>query len=544
MMNKILAFLILSIVLFSCGSTMNSDHGKSIFRYNEASGISSLDPAFAKDLPNIWACNQLFNGLVQLNDQLEVIPCIAKSWTITEEGKIYTFNLRDDVFFHDDDSFEQGRGRKVIASDFLFSFNRIVDSKLASPGLWVFNTVEVENGNYAFEAINDSTFVVRLEKAFTPFLGILTMKYCSVVAPEAVHKYAAEFRQNPIGTGAFKFQLWKESRKLVLRKNQHYFEFENNHRLPYLDAISISFLIDKQSAFLQFIQGKLDFMSGIDASYKDELLTKGGKLKEKYKDQINLVSQPYLNTEYLGILVDSSKQIYQNSPLRFKEIRQAINYGFDRKKMMKYLRNNIGEPGLGGIIPKGLPSYSSELGSGYNYNPDKARQLIESVGYDSDNPPQIELVTNSEYLDLCKYIQHQLIEIGFDISIEVNPPAALRELKAQAKLNFFRASWIADYPDAENYLSLFYSKNFCPDGPNYTHFKNHFYDELYEQSLRELDRDKRIGLYQKMDSLIMDEAPVVILYYDQVLRFTPKNIKGLGSNAINLLDLKRVKKIN
>lgn len=543
-MNKYVALFIISAFLFSCSSTENSDNGKSIFRYNEASNISSLDPAFAKDLPNIWACNQIFNGLVQLNDKLEVIPCIAKSWKISEHGTKYTFILRNDVYFHDDDSFEKGLGRKIVASDFLYSFNRIVDFELASPGLWVFNAVQKENGNYAFEAINDSTFVVKLEKPFTPFLGILAMQYCSVVPPEAIKKYGADFRRNPIGTGPFKFQIWEESRKLVFRKNQQYFEFENGKRLPYLDAVSISFLIDKQSAFLQFIQGKLDFMSGIDASYKDELLTKSGNLKEKYLNLINLESQPYLNTEYLGILVDPAKEIYQNSPLRFKEIRQAINYGFDRKKMMKYLRNNIGEPGMRGIIPKGLPSYLAEKGNVYNYDPDKARHLIESVGYNSQNPAQITLVTNSEYLDLCKYIQHQLIEIGFDISIEVNPPAALRELKAQAKLNFFRASWIADYPDAENYLSMFYSKNFCPEGPNYTHFSNPEFDKLYERSLQEVDVSKRYKLYQEMDELIMDEAPVVVLYYDQVLRFTPKNLHGLGSNAINLLDLKRVQKTN
>jgi peptide/nickel transport system substrate-binding protein len=347
-----------------------------------------------------------------------------------------------------------------------------------------------------------------------------------------------------VGTGAFLFKLWKESKKLVFRKNPSYFEKENGKQLPYLDAIAISFLVDKQSAFLQFVQGKLDFMSGIDASYKDELLTKTGQLKSKYKNTVQLISQPYLNTEYLGILIDEHKTNVKNSPLRFKEIRQAINYGFDREKMIKYLRNNIGEPGLNGIIPKGLPAYNDSIQYGYNYNPEKARKLMELAGYSTDKPAKISLSTNAEYLDLCKYIQHQLNQIGFDVSIEVNPPAALREMKAQAKLNFFRASWIADYPDAENYLSMFYSKNFCPNGPNYTHFKNEEFDRLYEKSLTEINPDKRNILYREMDQLIMEEAPVVILYYDQVLRFTQKNIKGLGSNAVNLLDLKRVYKDN
>jgi peptide/nickel transport system substrate-binding protein len=283
-------------------------------------------------------------------------------------------------------------------------------------------------------------------------------------------------------------------------------------------------------------------MSGIDASYKDEILTKRGELKPKYQHKIELISQPYLNTEYLGILVDDASL---TNPLRIKSIRQAINYGFDRKKMMKYLRNNIGEPGNKGIIPKGFPSYNEQADYGYSYNPEKARKLLIEAGYpNGDGLGSINIATNAEYLDLCEYIQHSLGEIGIQVNINVNPPAALRELKAQAKLPFFRASWIADYPDAENYLSMFYSENFCPSGPNYTHFKNEIFDKLYELALVEADPENRFKLYAKMDSIVMEEAPVVILYYDQVLRFTHTNIKGLGSNPINLLDLRRVKKIN
>ena len=115
-------------------------------------------------------------------------------------------------------------------------------------------------------------------------------------------------------------------------------------------------------------------------------------------------------------------------------------------------------------------------------------------------------------------------------------------MKAQAKLPFFRASWIADYPDAENYLSLFYSRNFCPMGPNYTHFFNKEFDELYEESLAIIDDSKRFDAYRHLDSLVMAKAPVVILFYDEVLRFTGKDVSGLGSNPINLLDLTYVKK--
>lgn len=532
------------ISLVACQNKWSEESKLSVFRYNEAAGVSSLDPAFSKDLSNIWVCNQLFNGLVQLNDQLQIIPSIAKNWIISDDGKTYTFNLRNDVFFHDHKIFKDQKGRRVIASDFKYSFRRLLSNELASPGRWVFSKVKDNHENPQFTVINDSTFQIELTEAFPPFLGMLCMKYCSVVPKEAVEILGVDFRKQPIGTGPFQFKYWKEGSKLILLKNPAYFEFDNKQRLPYLDAISISFLIDKQAAFLQFIQGELDFMSGIDASYKDELLTIDGKLSPKFKDQINLESQAYLNLEYLGILVDDEKEIVKRHPLNNKLIRQAVNYGFDRKKMMKYLRNNIGEPALSGVIPKGLPGYSPD-GIGYHYNPDKSRALLEEAGYKNGiGLEEITLATNAEYLDLCKYIQHQLNEIGFSVKIEVNPPAALRELKAQAKLNFFRASWIADYPDAENYLSMFYSSNFCPDGPNYTHFKNSRFDLLYQTALKETSLEKRINYYQQMDSIVMSESIVIPLYYDQVLRFSGKNISGLGNNAINLLDLRRVKKSN
>jgi oligopeptide transport system substrate-binding protein len=138
--------------------------------------------------------------------------------------------------------------------------------------------------------------------------------------------------------------------------------------------------------------------------------------------------------------------------------------------MMRFLRNNIGEPGVYGFVPPGLPSFDSTKIKGYNYDPVKARELLARAGFPNGRGlPDITIATNASYLDLTRYIQHQLNEIGFNIRIDVNPPATLREMIAQARVPFFRASWIADYPDAENYLSLFYSQNFTPAGPNYTH---------------------------------------------------------------------------
>ena len=518
-------FFITIFFFTACGDRYDNKD-LAIFRYNESSGIATLDPAFAKDQATIWATNQLFNGLVQLDKSLNVQPSITKNWTISADALHYTFSLRNDVYFHDHKIFENRKGRRVIAKDVEYSFNRLLDKNLAAPGAWVLANVK------QFSAVNDSTFQLVLNKPFPAFLSLLSMQYCSIVPKEIIEK--GDFNQHPIGTGPFQFQLWEDGVKLVFRKNPNYFETEGKKQLPYLDAVAITFIKDKQSAFLQFIQGKLDFISGIDASYKDELLTSTGELQTKYQNTVVLQSQPYLNAEYLGFLMEN--------PLPLK-IRQAINYGFDRVKMLKYIRNNIGTPAVNGFIPLGLPSFSDHV-QGYNFNPEKAKQLIMETEIEDDFnlDKEIVLYTTTSYLDLCEYIQSQLSEIGLNVRIEVNPASTHRQMVATSKLSFFRGSWIADYPDAENYLSLFYSKNFCPNGPNYTHFKNKYFDVLYEEALSVTDNERRNLLYQQMDQMLVDNAVIVPLYYDRISRFTAKNISGFDSNDMNLLDLKRVRK--
>ena len=515
-----------TLFLAACSSHNHAD--KMIFRYNECANINTLDPAFARDQRTIWPCRQLYNGLIQLDTALEVQPCIAKRWSISPDGLDYTFILRDDVYFHKNALFGTADStRRVVASDFQYSFNRITDDDVVSPGAWIFADVE------STKAVDDTTFVIHLKEPFSPFLSMLGMAYCSVVPREVVEHYGKDFRNHPCGTGPFQFQYWKEGVKLVLRKNPLYFERDDEGSpLPYLDAVAVTFIVDRQTVFLEFIKGNLDFMNSLDASYKDEILTLDGQLKDKYADRIDMVSTPFLNTEYLGFNMED------NGILRDQRLRQAINLGFDRRKMMRYLRNNVGAPGTGGFIPKGLPGYSD---CGYEYDPLRAKQLLADVKKEHGPLPSLKLSTTSNYLDLCKYIQQQLGLLGLTIEVDVNPPAPLREQMAQGKLPWFRGSWVADYPDAENYLSLFYGPNRTPAGPNYTRFKNPRIDKIYKKLRSENNPERRVELYREMDSLVMQEAPVMVLYYDQILHFTHKNVHGLQSNAMNNLDLRFVK---
>jgi oligopeptide transport system substrate-binding protein len=534
------------IILFSCAG--EDQYRENIFRYNESKGIPTLDPAFARNQTIIWPVNQIFNGLVQLDDSLQIRPCIARAWDIDDAGTKYTFYLRRDVFFHDHPGFPQGRGRAVVASDFVYSLNRIVDPGVASPGSWIFHAVDrdARTGVYGFEAANDTVFQISLARPFPAFLGILSMPYCHVVPREVVEKLGQDFRKEPVGTGPFRFKYWREDEKLVLVRNEKYFEQDSTGRhLPYLEAINISFIRDKQSEFMEFMMGKLDFLSGLHPVYKDELITRDGRLNPVYSAKIKMITEPYLNTEYLGFLLDPDQEAVAGSPVLIREVRQAVNMGFDRDKMMRYLRNNIGRPAGAGFIPEGLPSYNADAVKGYVYDPDKARELLARAGYpDGRGLKTITLTTTSDYQDLCEYIQHELSELGIVLNIEVNTGASFRNRMANSRLEFFRGSWIADYPDAENYLSLFYSLNFSPAGPNYTHFSDPEYDRLFEGALRILDERTRYARYQELDRIIVKEAALVPLYYDQVVRFIPEGLSGLDSNPMNMLHLKHARWTN
>jgi len=529
---KKLIYILMVLFLFSCGNTENENSKLKIFKYNEAAGTLTLDPIYAKDQPHIWACNQLYNSLVAFDDEMNIVTAIAKSWEISEDGKTYTFLLRNDVYFHNDSCFN-GNGRRVVADDVKYSFNRLVDRKLSSPGTWIFSSVKKDENGYAFTVLNDSVFQIELENPFPAFLGILSMTYASIVPHEAVEYYGDDFGRHPVGTGPFKFQYWKEGVRLVFRKNPDYFEIVDGKRLPNIDAVSIGFLIDKQVAFMEFIQGKTDFMSGIDARYKDELLTRDGHLRNKYKDDFYLIREPYLNTEYLSFYIDTQEE--KENKEKTVALRKAVNYSIDREKMLQYMRNGIGTPGSGGIIPKGLPGYDSLGTIGYKFNQQKAFEIIEKYNL---NNSEIKLYTTREYMDLAKFVQSSVSDIGFTCKVEEMMPAALREKRAKCSLPFFRSSWVADYPDAENYLSLFTTSNFAPEGPNYTHYSNEKFDKLYETAISTNDLKDRTLIYHEMDSIMMAESPVVILFYDEVLRFVNKRVTNFNGNAVNLLNLK------
>jgi len=545
MIRRIITCLILSsaLCLSSCHH-FDSGEGENIFRYNELGDVTSLDPAAARSFENIWIDDQLYNGLVQMDTAFKIIPGIAKSWEIGNDGLQYTFHLRGDVYFQDDSIFPEGKGRKVVASDFVHSFFRLFDARISSATTLLNYVDRVYPGSFqGFQATNDSTFVIYLKKSYAPFLNILTMRYFSVIPFEAVDKYGQDFGEHPIGTGPFQLKKWTRGNRLVLVRNDHYFEKDaHGDLLPYLDGVVVTFVKDMETSFLEFVDGNLDMVSGFAAINPRQVFTPNSELKKEFKDKFNLQRMPFIKTDYLGFMIDP-KRMSDKVPINMKSIRQAINYAIDREELVRYLRNGIGIPATRGFVPPFLPGNKDAADDGYKYDPDKANALLAQAGFPNGKGlPEISVFVTNETGPIAQAIQSQLQRVGIKLSIHMEQPAVLAECVVSGQCYFFKKSWVGDYPDAENFLSLFYTKNFSPEGVNFFHYSDPKFDSLYEHAISESNDTIRYAEYRQMNKMVTEAAPVVPLYYDEVVRLVNKKVSGLPIDSRNSLDLRKVKK--
>lgn len=516
-MNRVWLLMHIALVLISC-STENEEEESKIFRYNSSNNISSLDPAFARTQENIWVCKQLFSGLVQLDSNLNVVPDIASSWIIDQENRIFTFNIKRGIFFHAS-SYWKSKKREVTAHDFKYSFLRILDPEIASPGRWIFSNI-IDSSSIWCEG--NWVLKIKLNKDFSPFMSQLTMSYCSVVPPEIAKGNKMEFGNHPVGCGPFYLKIWNKNNRLIAKRNNDY-----HGEIPKIEGFSVQFVPNKQIAFLLFKKGDLDWFSGIESSFKNDIIGKDGLLKKDYQSKFSLYTKPFLNVEYIGFNLTDTMQ---NS----LALRKAIHHSIDRKLLITRIRNGIGTPAWGGFVPAGLNGF--KLCKAEVYNPIYARKLVTTHKLNEKN---IELNTSKDYEDIALFIASELDKIGLDLKINIVPSAILRQGKTDGKMSIFRGSWIADYPNCENFLSPFYSKNFPPNGPNYFRFEDAKFDKLYESLVKGNESIEESIAFQ-MEEIIEDERPIVVLFYDKSVHLLNKRVKNFEVNALNHIDLRKV----
>ena len=582
------------VVLFTfftigCGENVDKISEAQVFRYNEDVSVNTLDPVYIKSQSEIWIGSQIYEGLVALDADLKPIPQIAKYWEISDSGRVYKFVIKPNLQFIATDTDKNGnvpvRKTPVTVGDIAHSLYRLLDPKTASPGAWILNdkmdlprgfvnNTNKGSGNNASDISgsispyqvfynqatspiytpNDSTIILRLNKPFPAFLSLIATNFAWIYPQNAT-----QLGNKPMGSGPFYLRRWESDVKMVLLKNPHYHMTYKGRALPFLEAVNVSFVKSKQTAFMQFMAGNYDFFNGVEASFIDELLTDSATLNPKYQSSIQALLTDFLNTEYIGFYLGDTLKGLPN-PYIDKNLRKALQLSVDRKALLRYLRNGLGVPGGQGFVPPALVSAASpeekkvgevsDLMVGKNaFQLDSARYFLKSSDFARNKKKFAPLVltTTSDYLDMAVFLQNAWKQIGLDVAIEIQTGGMLRQLRNAGKLGMFRGSWIADYPDAENYLACFYSPYKAPNGPNYTHYDSKYFDQLFEEVAfakvgNEADVQRRNRLAQKANALTFDDAPVIVLYYDKSVRLMQKNVSGLGNDPINRLDLRYVRK--
>lgn len=535
---RVLFWIFFLITTLSCKK--KPSYNPNTFKLNLTVGLNSLDPAFSKDLATIWATSMIYESLFEFDQNNALKPILVQSYSVSDNGLIYLFKLKDSIFFHKNKCFDNAeKTRRFCSEDVTYSFKRLLDPSTLSPGSWVLR--DHLDSIEPFRVIDSLTFEIRLKSPSPQFLQKLAMTYTAVVPREAVTFYGSNFDRNPVGTGAFQFQFWKRGEILFLERNPHYYEKDSTGRsLPYIDYIKVSFNENKKTELLSLLNDELSMINGIDPSTLEKMIDNNGHLRPKYSKQLELVKRPYLNCEYLAILSDK-EYLEPNSPLLIKEVRQAIHCAINKEELSKKLRKNLVIPAIHGFVPNGIVE-ATRLPIHNVYSPEKARELLKKAGYTKEIPPKIALDINNSNIDLAEYICHALQSVGFQIEIKLHQTDKLNQISMKSQVSFFRKTWIADYPDAENYIICLYSKSSTP--PNYSKYKNPELDQLYLKLRSENIVHKRVAYLTKIEEIIRADCPVIPLFYEQSLRLKQKNITGLEQNGLNHLSLKKVKITN
>jgi oligopeptide transport system substrate-binding protein len=525
------------------------------------SRIRGFDPVTSADVPSAHAIYKVYEGLYEyqyLARPYAVRPNLAEAMPeVSPDGLTYTFHLRKGIKFTDDACFPGGKGREVTAEDFVYSWKRVADVKTQSNCYWIFEGRVVGIEDFHQQSINGKvdystpvegikgldryTLQVKLLKPYPQLIWILTMSYTFVVPREAVDYYGKEFLNHAIGTGPYVVGEWKyRNYRIVYRRNPDFHaDFYPTHgepgdkakglledagqRLPIIEEVTQYVVSDNSTEWLMFLDGKLA-TAGISRDNFSAVITPQRDLTPELKAKhIRLETAPELWTEYLGFnmedpVVGMSKDPETN--VRHRKLRQALSHTIDVDKWIEFYNHRM-RP-ANSTIPPGIAGHDDSAPAPYPFDLKKARQLLAEAGYPEGIDPKTDrrLTLTIELRNASEPEERQsfdlLASFFMSIGVELRPsynnwPEFLKKMERKQQ-QMFRLGWVADYPDAENFLQLFTTKSVSP-GPNHTNYSNPAFDELYERATIMQDSPERTALYQKLNDMVMEDSPWILLDY-------------------------------
>lgn len=528
---------------------------------SEGNPIGTTHPHYVTSLGTHHVLNQVYEGLLKYDPKtLEVVPCIAESYEIDNTGKVYTFKLRKGVHFHDDPCFEGGKGRELKASDVVYSFKLLCSEndlnsytfdqafkgkvKGAAEYRDASKSGKAPDSLAGVKAIDDYTVQITLTNAYSLFPFNLAWNNTSIVAKEAIEMYGNDIN---VGTGPFimKKENVTEKGVVLLKNSNYYLKDDNGMQLPYLDSLVVHYIDNSQQELKMFHEGKLDLVVGLPAE----------SIKEVVENQI----ADFQETPPKYILdrtPDMAVQLYNfnltKAPFNNVKVRKAISYGINRDRIVNDLLNNEAYgPGIYGITPPVFKGYDITQINGYSYDLQKAKKLLEEAGYPNGKGfPTLKLITNggdSKNLKVAVELQNQLLtNLNINTDVEVLSYEERLKKSMYAEGDIIRGAWVADYPSPESFIYVSYGKNVPnslsePSFPNVSRYKNDVYDKLFEKAIYETtDETERNKIFMEAEQLLMDDAPFVVLWYEEKYRLKQASMKNYHINPLSYQDFTRV----
>jgi peptide/nickel transport system substrate-binding protein/oligopeptide transport system substrate-binding protein len=486
-----LAALVLLLCLAGCRPSGDKLPGHLYLRLS--ANPTTLDPALVTDVTGGLLAAKIFNGLVRFNDNLDIVPDIAESWQLSHDHRTYTFRLKKGHTF--------SNGRAVTASDFQYSFERILDPRTRAPITWVLDRIVGAKAVMAGTAIHasgirvidDHTLAISLERPFGPFLSLLGMTTAYVVPREEIAKLGVEFGNHPVGSGPYILNSWKHGQSLVLSARDDYPEGS-----PRLNGIVYRVIPEDLTAVMEFETGGLDALQVPASEYRRYTMDR--------KWESRIFKRPGLNCYYLGL--NCSRPPFDNA-----SVRRAMNMAIDRKRILETVYENRGLLAAGPVPPT-LWKYGAQhtLTEGYRYDPKEAKRLISAAGLEGKRI-RIYISTDAEILDILEVIQQYLSRTGLRAEIVQLDWSAFKQALNKGEADAFWLSWWADYPDPENFLyPMFHSANAGPAG-NRAWYEDRLFDRLIEQAQSAADEQARYALYRQADEQVVRNAPWVFMWH-------------------------------
>lgn len=529
----------------------NGKYYGGVLKVNESEEVLGLFPLQITHVASQRIGAQIFEGLVRFDPkEVTVRPALAESWEVDPTGTVYTFRLRKGVRFHDDACFPEGRGRTVVAADVVNGFTRLCTMVPGNEMFWLFQDRvlganaqmaasikrEALPGVSGLEELDEHSVRITLTSPWPGFLQVLGHQGCWIWPQEALEQYGMDAAWHPVGTGPYRVKSFRRGEALVLERNPGYWRSDDDgNQLPFLDAVRYTFLQDKDREFGAFAKGQLDVVL--------EPPLEGGQGEGSAAGKYQVMSIPGFSVQYYAFNT-------RIAPFDDPSVRRAISMAIDRRILVDSVLGGQAVAAARGVVPPGFSGYPYDSVPPLFHAPDSARLLLAAAGYPGGNGlPTLYLHVNTGgfgYLQVAGAVQAMLErELGLRVATTVLPTEQHFESVERGAAAFWREGWVADHPDPENFLAMYYGKNAPLDDTsratlNSTRYRNKVFDTCYAKALRSADATDRLRELALAERQLMTDMVVVPLYHQRVMQLVQPNVRGVTINGLETLDLAAV----